>query len=137
MHVATLRHCVVMLGENQGCEGWCVCVPREHVEHLDTLAIDVQADIFREVALVARAVRRVSVVRALGGDVAEPRINYECLGNVVPHVHWHVVPRHANDPTPKAPVWGWTPEQLRGVTTQASREELVVALREEVSRVSV
>lgn len=33
------------------------------------------------------------------------KINYELLGNQLPHVHWHVIPRLANDPDPLEPVW--------------------------------
>ena len=33
------------------------------------------------------------------------KLNYELLGNQVPHLHWHLFPRHANDPEPLAPVW--------------------------------
>jgi diadenosine tetraphosphate (Ap4A) HIT family hydrolase len=32
-------------------------------------------------------------------------MNYELLGNQVPHIHWHVIPRLANDPAPLKPVW--------------------------------
>jgi diadenosine tetraphosphate (Ap4A) HIT family hydrolase len=35
------------------------------------------------------------------------RINYECLGNQLAHVHWHVIPRYAApiDPDPTETVW--------------------------------
>jgi diadenosine tetraphosphate (Ap4A) HIT family hydrolase len=33
------------------------------------------------------------------------KINYELLGNQLPHIHWHVIPRLANDPAPLEPVW--------------------------------
>jgi diadenosine tetraphosphate (Ap4A) HIT family hydrolase len=118
--VATLSHCVVILGENQGCRGWCVLVLREHIEHVDELAIPIQQAIFAEVALVARAIR---------AEFGPIRINYECLGNVVPHVHWHVIPRHADDPTPRQPVWGWSQEELRGELSHDDRRKLASAIR--------
>lgn len=127
--LATLDHCVVILGDNQGCPGWCTLVLRRHVEHLDELGHDQQQAIFGEVARVARAVRACFPASGAGGGPV--RINYECLGNVVGHVHWHVVPRHADDPTPKATVWGWTPEALRGTLTRDER--LVLARRIEAS----
>jgi diadenosine tetraphosphate (Ap4A) HIT family hydrolase len=32
-------------------------------------------------------------------------MNCESLGNQVPHVHWHLFPRSANDPDTLKPVW--------------------------------
>jgi diadenosine tetraphosphate (Ap4A) HIT family hydrolase len=34
------------------------------------------------------------------------KINLASLGNVVPHLHWHVIPRFADDPHFPNPVWG-------------------------------
>ena len=125
--IAELTRCFVVLGEHQGCEGWCVLLLKEHVEHLDELSPDAQREVFGEVALVARAIR--TVFQASGVDGTPPRINYECLGNVVPHVHWHVIPRHADDPTPGATVWGWTPARLRGTLDASARAALTERLR--------
>jgi diadenosine tetraphosphate (Ap4A) HIT family hydrolase len=126
-HIATLEECVVILGENQGTKGWCVLVLKEHVEHLGVLPLDRQQRVFGEVARVAGAIRATFATSGRNG--APPRINYECLGNVVAHVHWHVIPRHADDPTPTAPVWGWGGEKLRGTLGAQERDALVAKLR--------
>lgn len=126
--IAEFAHGVVMLGENQGCPGWCVLVLKDHVEHMDALGEGVQQEVFAEVAKVARAIRRVFA--AQGKDGGPVRINYECLGNVEPHIHWHVIPRHANDPTPRQAVWGWSAESLRGTMPELERAALVRRLRE-------
>lgn len=125
--IADLELSRVFLGDNQGCAGWCVLMLRSHVEHLDELAVDRQAELFREVAAVARAIREVFPTSGAGGG--PPRINYECLGNQTPHIHWHVIPRHADDPEPRSAVWGRGPEQLKGSMTKAQREELAGKLR--------
>lgn len=40
-------------------------------------------------------------------DVARPdKINVASLGNVVPHLHWHVVPRYRDDPHFPDAIWG-------------------------------
>jgi diadenosine tetraphosphate (Ap4A) HIT family hydrolase len=47
------------------------------------------------------------------GEVAEalyqafgPRkLNYEALGNTVPHLHWWLTPRYSGDPWPRRPIW--------------------------------
>jgi diadenosine tetraphosphate (Ap4A) HIT family hydrolase len=33
------------------------------------------------------------------------KVNVASLGNVVPHLHWHVIPRYADDAHFPAPVW--------------------------------
>lgn len=119
--IADLAEGVVFLGENQGCPGWCVLVLRAHVEHMADLEIDRQSRIFADVARVASAIRAV---------VGPVRLNYECLGNVVAHVHWHVIPRHPDDPTPTAPVWNWPPDRLLGTLDAPGRSRLARRLRE-------
>ena len=126
--LATFEHTTIILGDNQGCPGWCTLILNRHVDHLDELAIDTQAAIFAEAARVARAVR-THFPRS--GEHAGPvRINYECLGNVASHVHWHIIPRHATDPTLRATVWGWSAEQLKGTMNQQERDSLTAALRQ-------
>jgi diadenosine tetraphosphate (Ap4A) HIT family hydrolase len=136
--IATLAHTHVVLGDNQGCPGWCVCVLREHVEHMDELPIQVQQAIFGEVATVARAIRAWTVAHGhehgLPRDAAPPRINYECLGNQVAHIHWHVIPRHADDPDPRNPVWGWPKERLAGAMTPERRAIAARQLSERLGR---
>ncbi len=127
VHISDLRRTAVFLCDQQGCPGWCVCVLREHVEHLDALAVPVQQEVFGEVARVARAIRSIYPTDGAGGG--PPRINYECLGNLTPHVHWHIIPRHAGDPTPQTAVWGWDAARLKGTLTQPEREALAARLR--------
>ena len=39
-------------------------------------------------------------------EVAQPdKINLASLGNLVPHVHWHVIPRWAADRCFPDPIW--------------------------------
>ena len=38
--------------------------------------------------------------------MAPDKVNLASLGNVVPHLHWHVIPRFADDPHFPNPVWG-------------------------------
>lgn len=118
--IAPLSQSVALLGENQGAPGWCVLVLRDHAEHLADLPADRQAGLWDDVRRMAAA------QRAVFGPV---RINYECLGNQVPHVHWHVIPRHADDPRPRDPVWLWPRERLAGAMTHAERTALAERLR--------
>lgn len=52
----------------------------------------------------------MSVVFALEGVVRQlfspDKINLASFGNVVPHVHWHVIPRWQDDRHFPEPIWG-------------------------------
>ncbi len=37
--------------------------------------------------------------------VRPDHINVEALGNMIPHLHWHIVPRYWDDPRWGAPIW--------------------------------
>lgn len=125
--ILELGETFAVLGENQGCPGWCVLLLKDHEEHLADLPPERQQRIFADVARTAAAIR--AAFPSSGKAGGPPRINYECLGNVVPHIHWHIIPRHADDPEPLKPVWNWPPEQLRGTMTEPQREELARRLR--------
>ncbi|MFE2867711.1 hypothetical protein [Embleya sp. NPDC059259] len=55
-------------------------------------------------------------------DVFGPwKVNYETLGNALPHLHTHVIPRHRDDPAPGARCrgTGWT--RRRSAARRSSR----------------
>lgn len=57
-----------------------------------------------------------AVERVLRGRLAPTKVNLASLGNVVPHLHWHVIARFAWDAKFPQPVWG---ERLRPVEPPA------------------
>lgn len=117
--IAALRESVVLLHKHQRYEGWCSVWLREHAEHLADLPRARQAALWEDVADVAAAMRAV---------LGAVRINYENLGNVVPHVHWHVIPRRATDPDPRATVWVRPVEETESGCEEAARSRLVGAM---------
>lgn len=82
--------------EDQFFPGWTVVVFRRHATELFQLAPTERIQMMEEVALVARTLAQVFDAR---------KINYELLGNQLPHIHWHLIPRLATDPAPLEPVW--------------------------------
>src|SRR5919109_1812206 len=48
----------------------------------------------------------MSIVAAALGKALQPdKMNYELLGNGMPHLHWHLVPRYSSDPMWGRPIW--------------------------------
>lgn len=59
-----------------------------------------------EAAAQARAMAFVTAVeRCVRATLAPTKINLASLGNVVPHLHWHVIARYAWDSRYPAPIW--------------------------------
>jgi diadenosine tetraphosphate (Ap4A) HIT family hydrolase len=89
-------HGVAVLGPWQFYHGYCVLMARQHATELFTLDPQVRHDYLEEMCLLARAIY----------EVFQPiKINYELLGNQVPHLHWHLFPRYAADPDRLSPAW--------------------------------
>lgn len=72
--------------------------------------------------LFAARLKKLRVYRAF-----KPRkLNYELLGNTDEHLHWHLFPRHVDDPDPKKPLWQ-TDKALRcSDATRPSEKELEI-----------
>lgn len=64
--------------------GRCVLVARDHVEKLEELPPEQLTRLMQDATKAGRAIRRATGAK---------RINYAVLGNVMPHVHVHLVPR--------------------------------------------
>jgi diadenosine tetraphosphate (Ap4A) HIT family hydrolase len=45
------------------------------------------------------------VAAAIFSSFSPKKMNYEALGNGVPHLHWWLTPRYATDPRGFAPIW--------------------------------
>ncbi|GGY09978.1 HIT family protein [Paludibacterium paludis] len=86
----------VVLADEAGYPGFCRVIWREHIKEMTDLSADDARLLFDWVLRTERALR----------DVMRPeKINLATLGNMVPHLHWHVIPRFADDPHFPAPVW--------------------------------
>jgi diadenosine tetraphosphate (Ap4A) HIT family hydrolase len=94
--IADLGLSKAYLHEDQFFPGWTVVVFKRHATELFHLAPTERIQLMEEVSRVAKTLAQVYEAR---------KINYELLGNQLPHIHWHVIPRLANDPAPLEPVW--------------------------------
>ncbi len=123
--VATLSESHVTLADEQRYRGYCILLLKDHHEHLDALPVDRQRRLWDDVTRVATALRR---------ETQPVRLNYACLGNFVGHVHWHVIPRYADDPEPLHPIWVRPLSERRFVLPVTEHERLVGALRRALGR---
>lgn len=89
--------CRVVSVEEPGYPGFCRVIWNAHVREMTDLAAADQAHLMRVVFAVESALREL---------MAPVKMNLASLGNVVPHLHWHVIPRFAEDPHFPQPIWG-------------------------------
>jgi diadenosine tetraphosphate (Ap4A) HIT family hydrolase len=99
--------------------GYCIVIWRgRHVAEPTELTPEESAAYWREL---------VEVGRALEHHLTPVKMNYETLGNSLPHLHTHVMPRYADDPRP-----GWPfphPEEAPPPHDEAEFRSDVDALR--------
>jgi len=96
LRIAEFAHCQVVLNRDQFFPGYCLVFSRRHVTELFQLDAAERHGVIDEVNRVAEALDRV---------FRPAKMNYELLGNMVPHMHWHLVPRFADDPLWPRPIW--------------------------------
>jgi diadenosine tetraphosphate (Ap4A) HIT family hydrolase len=118
--VAELSEAYVTLADEQAYRGYCILLLKEHEEHLGALPFDRQARLWDDVARVADALTK---------EVAPLRLNYACLGNLLHHVHWHVIPRSADDPEAQHPIWVRPLSERRVALPADQKRELIGRLR--------
>jgi len=124
--IGQFRHSVVLLAPWQFYTGYCVLVSRVHAAELFELADDVRMGFLNEMTRLARA---------LAGEFKPRKMNYELLGNQVPHLHWHLIPRYDTDPDHLRPAWlamdraGRDPAEHARLTGAAVQTELIARIR--------
>ena len=92
--IADLGLSKAYLLEDQFFPGWTVVVFKRHATELFHLAPTERIQLMEEVSRIAKILTQVYEAK---------KINYELLGNQLPHIHWHVIPRLASDPARKTP----------------------------------
>jgi diadenosine tetraphosphate (Ap4A) HIT family hydrolase len=77
------------------------------------------------------------VEKALREHLQPTKINLAALGNVVPHLHWHVIARFDWDTHFPAPVWAQASRAADGMRQQFVRNQLDQVEQEVVKRLTV
>lgn len=102
--------CRIVLVDEPGYCGFCRVIWKAHVKEMTDLAATERAHLLVVVFEVEAALR----------ELLQPhKINLASLGNLTPHLHWHVIPRFADDPHFPLPIWG---AQQRGPYRKNSQD---------------
>ena len=88
--------CRVVLADEPAFPGFCRVILARHVRETTDLQPAERAKLLAVVFAVEEAVRET---------MRPDKVNVASLGNVVPHLHWHVVPRFHDDSHFPSPVW--------------------------------
>jgi diadenosine tetraphosphate (Ap4A) HIT family hydrolase len=109
----------VVLVDDPQYPGFCRVIWNAHAREMTDLAPQDRAGLMQAVWQVEAAVR----------EIMQPeKVNLASLGNVVPHVHWHVIPRYADDAHFPGPVWA-AQQRTPEAPTLADRSGRLQALR--------
>ena len=105
----------VVLIDDDNYPGFCRVIWRDHVKEVTDLSeLDrmLLMDVLWQVEHVVR-------------EVMQPeKINLASFGNMVPHLHWHVIPRYTDDAHFPAPVWAEAKRPPSAASLQMRRERL-------------
>ncbi len=113
--------CRVVYVEEPGYPGFCRVIWNRHVKEMTDLPLEERARFLQAVFAVETALRRLTT---------PDKINLACLGNITPHLHWHVIPRHADDPHFPLPIWA----AAQRPTVRATNPALPRAIADELAR---
>ena len=83
------------LAKNQFVQGYCVLTCHRHVIEPYELSREERAAYFDDLALASDVLQRI-----FNAD----KMNYNILGNVIPHLHTHILPRYFTDSAPNRPI---------------------------------
>jgi diadenosine tetraphosphate (Ap4A) HIT family hydrolase len=89
--------CRVVRANEADHPGFLRVILKHHVKEMTDLPAGEQQALLQVVLATEAALREV---------LAPDKVNLASLGNVVPHLHWHVIPRFTDDPHFPNPVWG-------------------------------
>jgi len=107
---------VVLAGEAQY-PAFCRVIWQTHVREMTDLDVTDRKHLFAVVLAVESALRSL---------LAPDKVNLASLGNQVPHLHWHIIPRFADDA--HFPEAVWARARRPGVAHPVDEQALTAAL---------
>jgi diadenosine tetraphosphate (Ap4A) HIT family hydrolase len=104
--------------------GYCRIIVNQHLREMTDLSQKERIQLMTVIFAVETAIRTL---------YQPDKINLASLGNMTPHVHWHLIPRWRDDRHFPNPVWA-TPQRLdspcrRRVAGRQLGDQIITALR--------
>lgn len=91
--------CRVVRVDDVDYPGFCRVILNRHIKEMTDLDARERERLMSVVFTVEQAIR----------EIMQPeKINLASLGNMTPHVHWHIIPRFKHDKAYPNPIWGKT-----------------------------
>ena len=113
------ERCRVVYVEEPGYPGFCRVVWQAHVKEMTDLSEDDRLHLMEVVFAVESVLRE---------HLDPEKINLASLGTLVPHIHWHVIPRYSDDPHYPQPIWAKAQRAVRSVRGHPSTAALASAI---------
>lgn len=117
--------CRVVRVDDPALPGFCRVIWTDHVAEMTDLDAASRAALMRVVFGVESAVRKC---------YAPDKINLASFGNVVPHLHWHVIPRWRDDRYFPEPIWGRQQRESTPVRVTVEDAVLMAAIASELAQ---
>ena len=109
--------CRIVLVDEPDYPGFCRVILERHVSEMTDLTPAERSRLMEAVYATEQALRTFT---------APDKINLASLGNIVPHLHWHVIPRYRGDRHFPNPIWA---APCREPTTHAGPDAAELAQR--------
>ena len=113
--------CRIILVDDPAYPGFCRLIWQEHVREMSDLPAEARLRVWQIIHAVE------TVVRTL---YQPDKINLASFGNMVPHLHWHIIPRWRDDKHFPEPIWGKVQRDSWPARTTVSQQQLQAALAE-------
>ena len=112
--------CRVIWVEDANYPGFCRVILNKHVKEMSDLHSSDRLRLMETVFVVEAVVREI---------VRPDKINLASLGNVVPHLHWHVIPRWTEDVNFPDAIWA-PPRREGGIANPLASRDIQARIRD-------
>jgi diadenosine tetraphosphate (Ap4A) HIT family hydrolase len=120
--------CRVIMVNDPDLPGFCRVIWNRHVPEMSDLTYGEREHIMSLVFAVEEVIR----------EVMEPdKVNLATLGNMVPHIHWHVIPRYQDDAYFPGSPWSAKVRETSNASLEARRllaKRLPEVIRDAISQ---